>query len=88
MFVASLLEEVTALKEELNVLRNTVFELNQHRDGLQEQLERKNDLLCSTNKQLDDKVTMHRYILLSLRGKMSPNYFACSEGNKNKTWWQ
>ncbi|XP_053471952.1 testis-specific gene 10 protein isoform X2 [Ictalurus furcatus] len=51
----SLLKEVTVLKEELNVLQNTVSELHQHRDTLQEQLERKNALLYSTNKNLDDK---------------------------------
>lgn len=57
--VDSLLKEITVLKEELNVLQNTVSELNQHRDILQEQLERKNDLLCTTNKDLDDKVSTH-----------------------------
>ncbi|XP_026787947.3 testis-specific gene 10 protein [Pangasianodon hypophthalmus] len=51
----SLLKEVSVLKGELSVLQNTVSELNQHRDTLQEQLERKNNLLCSTNKELDDK---------------------------------
>ncbi|KAF4075154.1 hypothetical protein AMELA_G00231270 [Ameiurus melas] len=51
----SLLKEVAVLKEELNALQNTVSELHHHRDSLQEQLERKNDLLYSTNKNLDDK---------------------------------
>ncbi|XP_027012148.2 testis-specific gene 10 protein isoform X1 [Tachysurus fulvidraco] len=51
----SLQKELTVLREELNVLQNTVFELTQHRDTLQEHLERKNNLLCSNNKQLDEK---------------------------------
>ncbi|KAM9454624.1 testis-specific gene 10 protein [Clarias gariepinus] len=51
----SLMKEVTVLKEQLNVMQSTVSELNHHRDIIQEQLERKNDLLCSVNKELDDK---------------------------------
>ncbi|XP_072513169.1 testis-specific gene 10 protein isoform X1 [Salminus brasiliensis] len=50
-----LLQEITGLKEELSALQATVSELDQNKHSLQEQLERKNDLLCSTNKQLDDK---------------------------------
>ncbi|KAI4882073.1 hypothetical protein NFI96_028332 [Prochilodus magdalenae] len=49
------LKEVSSLKEELRALRDTVSELDLHRDRLQEQLEKKSDLLCSANKQLDDK---------------------------------
>lgn len=60
-FADCLLKEVTVLKEEIIALQHAVSELNQHRDTLQEQLERKNDLLCSTNRELDDKVSMHRY---------------------------
>lgn len=60
-FIDCLLKEVTVLKEEITALQHTVSELNQHRDTLQERLERKNDLLCSSNRELDDKVSVHRY---------------------------
>ncbi|KAL7845731.1 hypothetical protein AOLI_G00239230 [Acnodon oligacanthus] len=50
-----LIKEATSLKEELRALQDTVSELDQHQDRLQEQLEKKSDLLCSANKQLDDK---------------------------------
>ncbi|CAM4475362.1 unnamed protein product [Leuciscus chuanchicus] len=51
----SLLRQVTALREEVSTLRGTISELDQHRDTLQEQLEKKSDLLSTANDQLDDK---------------------------------
>jgi len=47
---------VSALREEVNTLRGTISELDQQRDALQEQLEKKSDLLSTANDQLDDKV--------------------------------
>ncbi|XP_073698659.1 testis-specific gene 10 protein [Garra rufa] len=51
----SLLRQVTAMQEEMNTLRCTISELDQHRDSLQEQLEKKTDLLSTANDQLDEK---------------------------------
>lgn len=52
----SLLRQVTALREEVSTLRGTISELDQHRDTLQEQLEKKTHLLSTTHDQLDEKV--------------------------------
>lgn len=52
----SLLRQVTALREEVSTLRGTISELDQHRDTLQEQLEKKTHLLSAANDQLDEKV--------------------------------
>uniref|UniRef100_A0A671SKK2 Testis specific, 10 n=1 Tax=Sinocyclocheilus anshuiensis TaxID=1608454 RepID=A0A671SKK2_9TELE len=51
----SLLRQVTAMQEEMNTLRGTVSELDQHRVSLQEQLEKKTDLLSTADDQLDEK---------------------------------
>uniref|UniRef100_A0A9J8CTN4 Testis specific, 10 n=1 Tax=Cyprinus carpio carpio TaxID=630221 RepID=A0A9J8CTN4_CYPCA len=51
----SLLMQATAMQEEVNTLRCKVSELDQHRFSLQEQLERKADLLSTANDQLDEK---------------------------------
>ncbi|XP_052401852.1 testis-specific gene 10 protein isoform X1 [Carassius gibelio] len=51
----SLLKRVTAMQEEVNLLRCTVSELDHHRVSLQEQLERKTELLSTANDQLDEK---------------------------------
>uniref|UniRef100_A0A672LHX7 Testis-specific gene 10 protein-like n=1 Tax=Sinocyclocheilus grahami TaxID=75366 RepID=A0A672LHX7_SINGR len=51
----SLLRQVTAMQEEMNTLRGTVSELDQHRVLLQEQLEKKTDLLSTADDQLDEK---------------------------------
>ncbi|XP_059407631.1 testis-specific gene 10 protein-like [Carassius carassius] len=50
-----LLWQVTAIQEEMNTLRGTVSELEQHRVSLQEQLEKKTDLLSTANDQLGEK---------------------------------
>lgn len=47
------------MQEEVNTLRCTVSELDQHIDSLQEQLEKKADLLSTANDQLDEKVLRH-----------------------------
>uniref|UniRef100_A0A8C1FQQ8 Testis specific, 10 n=1 Tax=Cyprinus carpio carpio TaxID=630221 RepID=A0A8C1FQQ8_CYPCA len=51
----TLLRQVTAMQEEMNTLRGTVSELDQHRVSLQEQLEKKTDLLSTAHDQLDEK---------------------------------
>ncbi|XP_051559227.1 testis-specific gene 10 protein [Myxocyprinus asiaticus] len=51
----SLAWQVTALREEVSTLQGRISELDQHRNTLQVQLEKKTDLLCRANNQLDEK---------------------------------
>lgn len=66
----TLLRQVTAMQEEMNTLRGTVSELDQHRVSLQEQLEKKTDLLSTAHDQLDEKV-------LPLHSHTKTHIFGC-----------
>ncbi|KAI1899853.1 hypothetical protein AGOR_G00066050 [Albula goreensis] len=50
-----LLQQVCGLRDEVTSLQSTISELDKHRNGLQEALERESDMVASTRSQLDEK---------------------------------
>ncbi|XP_051983067.1 testis-specific gene 10 protein [Xyrauchen texanus] len=60
----SLAWQVTALCEDVSILQGRISELDQHRNTLQVQLEKKTDLLCRANNQLDEKEKTIRSVKL------------------------
>ncbi|KAJ8003814.1 hypothetical protein DPEC_G00152310 [Dallia pectoralis] len=64
----SLLRQISDLRREVGGLESTITNLTQGRDSLEDQLEKKADLLSSAHDQLDDKEKTHRNLRLTIEG--------------------
>ncbi|XP_076839365.1 testis-specific gene 10 protein isoform X2 [Brachyhypopomus gauderio] len=62
----SLLKELVGLREELNVVQGALSELEQSRDTVQDELERRSCQLSSTHRQLEDKENTIRALKLQV----------------------